>query len=1104
VPDLGPFAPRLLPGFARQWQRPRRLADGRLAGAQQQPGAAVLYLGPCSLPTFLVEQRITQGAHRESVGVGHLGVGLQQCQVPGGRVEGTLAVPRLGDPRPDGRCHPRPPLQLVAIEEGDATGQRVGGGIARAELLGALEMRFRARARLGALDLGARDAGGVRLPQTHDGVEARRPLRLQCRDRDDAEDRQGADERDGAEPPLERMDRRQRRGVLGVLVNAEERALAGAQAEAKHESHGQPAEMGDVVDESGRERAEGEGRQHEGQQGTDEKPAQLMLSREDRDGEERPGQTEDRTGGAGGQAGQKCNGQSEAEDAGHDVDEDDARRPDEALVRASHLPQHPEVQAEVDGADVDEAGGQQAPDLAGPDARRVDGTEGDKGGGVVGHEQGRPDPGHQQSHREVGKQQPDGAETSFSRAGTGAGVIVEARTWGRVGHPAHGTKVVRFANCPDRVGARARPPLTRGGPVGETKRVKPVGDYEIVRKLGEGGMGSVFLAQSRDGVRVVLKTPHRPTDELVARMGDEARTGFRLRHPHIVRTLDFFTFEERPVLVIEWIDGASLKELREEQGRLPPAMVVRVGEQISDALSTIHHLKDDLTGADLHMLHRDVTPGNIVISRDGDAKLIDLGIARSVESQSQKTAAGVLRGTFRYLSPDLFAGAPYSWMTDLWALGVSLFEAALGRRAIEGENAKVFQAVARGRLTELRPGEELHPMLRSLFDGLLAPDPEKRRFRDPEEVLHAFRVLRSRLGDGEAEARAILARVPDRSCEPDTPRSSSSDPPVAPGPPVTPGPAHDPVPGPNGPAPGVRRERTGPSSAASPPVALPPVPERAAEPQASGDGEVVVDLEVDVDVDVDVDVEMDPAAGADAAVAGDGGSNSDFLSSNTLSDLEGRTTETPVRLLSSLPSIARPTLPSALPLTSMFSSSIGTPSIVAGEAVDSPAPEAAGASAPSQVPATRILPATGLAPPSSVPPPTLTMAAMSVASLPQAEAPAPLSTRPDGVPARSRALPELDISEVPTAPTMQRASTEDPSRWRRSGGGLVADPLRSAPRGPVTQPTMRIDRASLDALETGEGPAGARRTQLSAPVASAAATLKTTNGGPEGDGGDET
>ncbi|MDP2341254.1 MAG: serine/threonine-protein kinase [Deltaproteobacteria bacterium] len=287
-----------------------------------------------------------------------------------------------------------------------------------------------------------------------------------------------------------------------------------------------------------------------------------------------------------------------------------------------------------------------------------------------------------------------------------------------------------------------------------------IGAYRVRRRLGEGGMGTVFLAETAKGTPVVLKMPSRPTADLRARMGDEAHIGFRLRHPHIVRTLDFFEDDDRPVLVIEFIDGASMKELRESVGKIPPAMIARIGEQISDALATIHHLKDVESGEPLQILHRDVTPGNILIARDGDAKLIDLGIARSVESQAQKTSAGVLRGTFRYLSPDLFAGMPYSWMTDLWALGVSLFEGALGRRAMIGTDpVSAMRDLIAGKLTCLLPGEELNPMLRFLFDGLLAVDQGDRRFRDPEEVLHAFRVIRGRLGDGADEARALMAGV---------------------------------------------------------------------------------------------------------------------------------------------------------------------------------------------------------------------------------------------------------------------------------------------------------------------------------------------------------
>lgn len=271
-------------------------------------------------------------------------------------------------------------------------------------------------------------------------------------------------------------------------------------------------------------------------------------------------------------------------------------------------------------------------------------------------------------------------------------------------------------------------------------------------------MGSVVLADDAAGHAVVLKIPLQSTPEIVARMEDEAVIGMQLRHPHIVKTLDFFMDGERPVIVINYIEGTSLRELRDSYGALPPAMVARVGEQISDALSALHHLKDN-SGRSLEILHRDVTPGNILVDRQGNAHLIDLGIARSVLSTANKTSMGVLRGTFRYISPDLFRGGAYSWMTDLWALGVTLFESAMGRKAADGTQHEVFNAIMGGHIPAVQPGEQLHPALRYLFDGLLEVDADARRFRDPEDVLHAFRVIRGRLGDGEFDTVGVMSRV---------------------------------------------------------------------------------------------------------------------------------------------------------------------------------------------------------------------------------------------------------------------------------------------------------------------------------------------------------
>lgn len=271
-------------------------------------------------------------------------------------------------------------------------------------------------------------------------------------------------------------------------------------------------------------------------------------------------------------------------------------------------------------------------------------------------------------------------------------------------------------------------------------------------------MGSVLLAHDDAGRAVVLKIPLQSTPEIVARMEDEAVIGMQLRHPHIVKTLDFFMDGERPVIVINHIEGTSLRELRDTVGALPPAMVARVGEQISDALSALHHLKDN-SGRSVEILHRDVTPGNILVDRQGNAHLIDLGIARSVLSTANKTSMGVLRGTFRYISPDLFRGEAYSWMTDLWALGVTLFESSVGRKAAEGTQHQVFASIMNGAIAAVLAGEQLHPALRYLYDGLLEVDAAKRRFRDPDDVLHAFRVIRGRLGDGDGDTIAVMSRI---------------------------------------------------------------------------------------------------------------------------------------------------------------------------------------------------------------------------------------------------------------------------------------------------------------------------------------------------------
>lgn len=283
-----------------------------------------------------------------------------------------------------------------------------------------------------------------------------------------------------------------------------------------------------------------------------------------------------------------------------------------------------------------------------------------------------------------------------------------------------------------------------------------LGRYEVVRKLGEGGMARVLLARAPEGGEVVLKVPFNESVDYAERVRDEARVGLRLSHPNVVETLDLFEHEGRPILVVEYVHGATLQHLRKATGALPAPLVARVGRQVAEALAAIHEATDE-AGRPLGILHRDVTPGNVLLTRGGDAKLIDLGIAKGVESRARPTAVGTVRGTMRYLAPELLQGAAHSPATDLWALGIVLLEATLGRRATEGGEREVLAAITRGTITELRGSERLEPALHDGIFALLAP--AEARLQKARAAANVLARIEQALGDGTPFAREPVDRV---------------------------------------------------------------------------------------------------------------------------------------------------------------------------------------------------------------------------------------------------------------------------------------------------------------------------------------------------------
>lgn len=277
------------------------------------------------------------------------------------------------------------------------------------------------------------------------------------------------------------------------------------------------------------------------------------------------------------------------------------------------------------------------------------------------------------------------------------------------------------------------------------------GRYELVGNLSSGGMGHLKLARAiTSGRLVVVKTAHAREDD--ERLRDEARVGMRLVHPHIVETLDLIDVQGRPGLVTAYVSGASLFDLR-KIGPASPLVVCRIGRQIAEALDAIHNATDE-HGQSLHMLHRDVTPSNIMLGHDGVARLIDLGIARSVETRASRTETGHVRGTLRYLAPELFAGATHSRRSELWSLGVVLWEVLRGRDALKGPMAAMVGKIISGGVMTLDPEEQVEPRLHKAIGQLLRIKDVERPGR-ARDVAAMFSMLEKELaGDIDVERLA--------------------------------------------------------------------------------------------------------------------------------------------------------------------------------------------------------------------------------------------------------------------------------------------------------------------------------------------------------------
>ena len=285
------------------------------------------------------------------------------------------------------------------------------------------------------------------------------------------------------------------------------------------------------------------------------------------------------------------------------------------------------------------------------------------------------------------------------------------------------------------------------------------GRYRLDAQIGAGGMSTVYLALDQTlERRVAIKLMHREiasdSDQL-ERFRREARAVAQLSHPHIVGVIDAGEDEGRPYIVFEYVDGETLKDRIRRMGRLPVDEAIAYAIEIARALGCAHSH---------HIVHRDVKPQNVLIDPEGSAKVTDFGIARTLD-QDGLTADGRVLGTTDYVSPEQALGHDVNGQSDIYSLGVVLFEMLTGDVPFHGENqVSVAMKHVREDMPDLQSRRpEASATLASVLDRMTDKD-LKRRYADVPSLIvdleEALAIEAARSGRSTGEATAVLRTLP--------------------------------------------------------------------------------------------------------------------------------------------------------------------------------------------------------------------------------------------------------------------------------------------------------------------------------------------------------
>jgi len=274
--------------------------------------------------------------------------------------------------------------------------------------------------------------------------------------------------------------------------------------------------------------------------------------------------------------------------------------------------------------------------------------------------------------------------------------------------------------------AVAPPPLPFADlrpPVGRAAGPGRIGRYPILGTVGRGGMGTVYLgrdeALGRDVAIKVIHDRFGGVENVLRRFAAEARAVAQLSSPHIVQVYDFDPVAVPPHLVMELVRGPSVQELVRRRGKAAVGTVADCGRQVLRGLSAAHAAG---------VIHRDVKPGNVLRGPDGTYKLTDFGLARSLEREQSLTASGSIIGTLHYMAPEVAAGEEATAVSDLYSLGVTLYQMLAGTTPFPDDSPlKLLRRIAAEVPAPISAHrDDVPPQFEAWLEKLLAHDPRHR------------------------------------------------------------------------------------------------------------------------------------------------------------------------------------------------------------------------------------------------------------------------------------------------------------------------------------------------------------------------------------------